>query len=762
MSWMSSYILILLVPLIIIAFCYFEAVNVIESEISKAHSASLQQIQQSIDNRLKSVEELIYQVGRNEKNKSIMYLKGDVNPINTFNLINLINDLATYKSANEFIDDFFVYYSNNDFIVSGLGKYNTQEYYKFNYEYKGISYADWLNIIKEKHVKEYKPYVRRTNTGEIHNCIMYLQTLPLENIDSLKATAAILIDEDTINKKLKDLKWISAGDVLIIDNNNRIISSTSNKQLPKEVSYDKLSKYDGNFNATIGGESFVISYVSSEVNNWKYISIVPTKIFLQKAKYIRNITYGSICICVLLGIFIAFIFTKRNYNPIKALIQTIKSRSNNIPEEKYAGYDFIEQSILKIIDEREKVYEKLDTQKYIIRNSFLCRLIKGFIKDKDLIQQECEVNNIRFTSSDFTVMLFYIEDTSNEFFEKCINNTEDILKIVRVITDSTIYEIIGQKNNGYIFGIDEMVGIILNTNEEDKDKLKDEVISIGNKTIDYIQNNYGIYFSAAISDVHEKLEGISEAYIEALEVIEYKNLLGGRQIIHYDDIKKINLKQYNYQYSIDEENQIINFIKDGDFENAKNVMDRIFEKHFDEASISSQMIKCRTLGIINIMFHVMDELSIVCDKGFLDSLEIVENLTKCKTTRALKREIYNIFDKVNMYIGYKKGEEVETIKSKAIRFIEENYKDPNLNVLMIANYLKISEVYLSRAFKKQSGVGLLEFIHKVRIERAKQLMKNKKLNVKDIAEQTGYYNSTAFIRTFKKFEGITPGKYMDI
>lgn len=761
MSWMSSYILVLLVPLIVTTFCYFQAVNVIKSEITKAHAASLEQIQQSIDHRLKNIEESIFHVSRNEKNKAIMYLKGDINPINTFNLINLINDFATYKSSNDFIDDFFVYYSNNDFIVSGFGKYNTEYYYKFNYEDKGMSYDDWLNMIKGKHIKEYKPFVSSNSEGETNNYIMYLQTLPLDNIDPVKATVAIGIDGDTLNKELKDLKWISGGDVLIVDSKNRVISSTLNKNLPEEVCYDTLSKHDGNFNATIDGESYVISHVSSKVNDWKYISVVPTKIFLQKAKYIRDITYAGIFICFFLGLFIAFIFTKHNYNPIKELVQTIKSKSNNIPVEKYAGYDFIEQSILKIIDEREKVYAKLDDQKYIIKNSFLCRLVKGFIKDKDLIQQECEVNNITFTSGDFTVMLFYIEDVSNEFFEKCINNTEDMLGVVRVITDSTIYEIIGEKNNGYIFGIDEMVGILLNTNEEDKDKLKDEVISIANKTIHYIRNNYGIYFSAAISDVHEELEGINEAYNEALEVIEYKNLLGGEQIIHYEDIKKINLEQYNYQYSIDGENQFINFIKDGDFENAKNVMDKIFEKNFDEVSISSPMIKCRTLGIINIMFHAMDELSVVCDKGFLDSLEVVENLINCKTIKALKKEIHSILDKINKHMGNKKGEEGETIKSKAIRFIEANYNDPNLNVLMIANHLKISEVYLSRAFKKQSGTGLLEFIHKIRIEKAKQLMKNKKLNVKDVAEQTGYYNSTAFIRMFKKFEGITPGKYMD-
>ena len=56
-------------------------------------------------------------------------------------------------------------------------------------------------------------------------------------------------------------------------------------------------------------------------------------------------------------------------------------------------------------------------------------------------------------------------------------------------------------------------------------------------------------------------------------------------------------------------------------------------------------------------------------------------------------------------------------------------------------------------------MGLLEYIHRVRIRHGKQLMTDyPKLKVKEIAEKVGYINATSFIRAFKRYEGMTPGK----
>ena len=57
---------------------------------------------------------------------------------------------------------------------------------------------------------------------------------------------------------------------------------------------------------------------------------------------------------------------------------------------------------------------------------------------------------------------------------------------------------------------------------------------------------------------------------------------------------------------------------------------------------------------------------------------------------------------------------------------------------------------------------MLDRINKVRIEKSKQLLKGKEQSVGDAAYGVGFNDINAFIRVFKKVEGITPGKYKEM
>ena len=72
----------------------------------------------------------------------------------------------------------------------------------------------------------------------------------------------------------------------------------------------------------------------------------------------------------------------------------------------------------------------------------------------------------------------------------------------------------------------------------------------------------------------------------------------------------------------------------------------------------------------------------------------------------------------------------------------------------------MSASYLSRLFKKQEGENLLDHLHQVRISKIKELLSTP-ATLNQIAEKTGYYNSLAMIRVFKRYEGETPGKYRE-
>ena len=96
------------------------------------------------------------------------------------------------------------------------------------------------------------------------------------------------------------------------------------------------------------------------------------------------------------------------------------------------------------------------------------------------------------------------------------------------------------------------------------------------------------------------------------------------------------------------------------------------------------------------------------------------------------------------------------------RFVEEKYNDSNLNNSMIAENVGISANYISKYFKEQTGEGLLNYITKLRVEKAKKLLADTDKTLGDVAVEVGFYNALALIRAYKKVEGITPTQYRAI
>ncbi|MBR5731917.1 MAG: response regulator [Lachnospiraceae bacterium] len=110
------------------------------------------------------------------------------------------------------------------------------------------------------------------------------------------------------------------------------------------------------------------------------------------------------------------------------------------------------------------------------------------------------------------------------------------------------------------------------------------------------------------------------------------------------------------------------------------------------------------------------------------------------------------------------GEELEDspassfIVHNAIEYIKEHYAD-KLRLSDVADEIYVSQWHLSKLINKHTGSNFSEILNGIRIEKAKQLLKDPALKIYDIAEQVGFSDLTHFSRVFKKLEGISANEY---
>ncbi|MNC58790.1 Arabinose operon regulatory protein [compost metagenome] len=77
----------------------------------------------------------------------------------------------------------------------------------------------------------------------------------------------------------------------------------------------------------------------------------------------------------------------------------------------------------------------------------------------------------------------------------------------------------------------------------------------------------------------------------------------------------------------------------------------------------------------------------------------------------------------------------------------------------VAGRIHLNASYFSVLFKEQAGVPFSEYLSRLRIQRAKEMLLQSRLSIGEIGERVGYKTDKYFIKVFKSLEGVSPSRY---
>lgn len=135
-----------------------------------------------------------------------------------------------------------------------------------------------------------------------------------------------------------------------------------------------------------------------------------------------------------------------------------------------------------------------------------------------------------------------------------------------------------------------------------------------------------------------------------------------------------------------------------------------------------------------------------------------------------RQDVLNIFDMALEERRHrtepKEGTEAEAGCRKrsitdVLAYLHEHYLDPGFSAKYMAASFDTSVSNLSHFFKKNMGVSISAYVDQIKLEKAKQLLRDSDLKVGEIAELLQYGSSTGFAVMFKKYEGMTPKEYRE-
>ncbi|GBF74806.1 DNA-binding response regulator [Paenibacillus sp. 598K] len=161
--------------------------------------------------------------------------------------------------------------------------------------------------------------------------------------------------------------------------------------------------------------------------------------------------------------------------------------------------------------------------------------------------------------------------------------------------------------------------------------------------------------------------------------------------------------------------------------------------------------------VLQMIFYVLQL------KGLHASDVFSERLLTDKPNAAL-RSIHTFREWVQYLIGTVMSrlhpeENNPSIVDRVKQYIDENLGELELSREEIANYVYLNPDYLTRLFKKETGISISDYLQQQRIKYAKGLLENTDQSVGEIAIAAGYSNISYFSTLFKKVAGLTPADY---
>jgi two-component system, response regulator YesN len=139
------------------------------------------------------------------------------------------------------------------------------------------------------------------------------------------------------------------------------------------------------------------------------------------------------------------------------------------------------------------------------------------------------------------------------------------------------------------------------------------------------------------------------------------------------------------------------------------------------------------------------------EEGLAARVRDAETLERLRTLCV--DEVARIFD------GIETHKESGYIVSRIRDYIEAHYADHDLSIDSIARQVFMSGPYLCHIFKKRTGVTINAHITSVRIERAKDLLKNQMYTVASVSGMVGYTSHDYFTKLFRRHVGLTPSEF---
>jgi AraC-like DNA-binding protein len=736
-TWVASYLIIIIVLAAAALAIYMESEKALDKQSRQFNEYVTATMARHVESIMLDIRRLYSNVMANPRVPDMARLR-DVDLFFSNPDVRLfLEDMKTYNSYKNNVAFFYIYFKESNCVISEGGILDARYFFDIYFSGGGATYEAWLAKLGEDNLNAYYTEVLRRG-----DALLDVTAINMGFYRTPGVTISAVVNRDVFFRDMREISELSSSDAYVFNSRGDLIlySATQNMGgVPRRIS-----------DVPAAGNIVLTSEISFDSVSMTFVAVASRGDVKGHIIRMRLFSVSLIAACLALTFAMAWYFTKRSYRPVKELLGVFGiSNSKN-------EYSSIIHSIEKIISKNNLLAGSVEKQNAALRVSMLSRLVKSAYEG-EYTRDTFAKYGVNFQDGRFAVVSFYIEDI-NELFRDVPNLTpgrrfEDMQFIV-----ANVFEEIFSTDDSaaYVSDADNMLFCIVNifAAAACRDNAVPFILDKCNYCVRMINLHFNVALTYALSDLHNSVEDLPEAYSETLQTIEYKNMMNIARPMLYSDVK--TKSKYVYHFTLEKEQKLINCVRTADYDSARKIVEDVFGQVQSDLSISPEYTKCLMFDVAASILKIPNEFHQM-ENDWFAGFEPDKILLYSGSVSAMKEHILSVLREIcaSMSIGKHKL----NFQKEIIKYVHERYDNPNLNIDSIGAVFDMAPSYVSKIFKADYGETLVDFINKYRLEKAKELIATERYTLNEIAGMVGYSHIRTFNRVFKKYEGVPPSKY---
>ncbi len=708
-KYLISYLLILLIPILSINVLFSHRfIKAYKKEIQAQADADLVYLGQMIDAEMQTIATTADQMRMSMNFDRYHFVQ---NPLQSYDYI---NQMAVYSTTNPLLNEIGIYLRGEEYMFINQSTCPVDLFLNNMYQFEKTSPEEMRNLLIHED--------RRIVLPE------QIISIPGKKDSFLTILEPLYTDYETVRGMC--LFFIRASD----------LEHFVNSRLDKYEAYFSIEDMDGAllFSAnTMPEESYVFSQYCSPQTGYIYTAYIPESLrFVEKISSInRELFLTTLLVFLVSGIVIS-ILMRMNYSPIRKLKEKAsllgnfhsKSSQENSLETISTTLDYLSNQNLYLTD-------KLKNSAAAIKSGRIYHLLTGHYRSREDFNMDTEDLNMGYINNHFFVAMVqvhgYVEDYDSLALciQKFLSQTMECFYTFTPEPDKIIF----------IQGIEENFLI------------EDQVESVLRKLRIEIRQKFSLDITIGVGNSYSGTLSIPRSYLEAKSALDYRFVKGNGTVILYQTLQQ-------------QEHNTVSFPKHA-LDQLRNALDRrdrhkihewvcILADNMENKNLPLFAAKGICFDIISIFMETATPLQTLLPNG-IDTSDLMNMETVDDVIGLIQRLDWNVAE----IPKDTEKENSDILLDNLKQYIRDNCLRCEFSIQETAEHFHMLLPNLSQFFKEKNGGNILDYSTQIRMQKAKELLANSELTLKDISQQVGYYNVSSFIRRFKQIEGMTPGDY---